>query len=212
MAKDERGKYIVIEGTDGAGTTTQKDLLKGYLADQGVPAIDIAEPGGTPIGDAIRLIIKDGALPRSRESNLDMFTICRRELARQVIAPAIAQGTFVVSDRNWFSTVAYQGFGEGLDVGHITDRTRSELGGFFLPDAALIIDVPVEISETRMQHRGTSANDHFEQMGRPFFEKVRQGYLWSAQEYGLPVVDGTQGIETVHQAILAKLGELAIFE
>jgi len=204
----QRGKYIVIEGTDGSGTTSQKDKLKQSLLDAGQEVIDVAEPGGTPIGDALRLIIKDGSLMRSPETDLDLFTACRRELAQQVIKPALAKGISVLSDRNWFSTIAYQGYGEGMDVSAIVERTRIALGQCFIPDITFIIDVPVEVSEERMKLRNSGANDYFEQKGREFFEKVRQGYLWVSDEYQLPVIDGTKSIEEVHSDIRLYLEDM----
>lgn len=203
---DSAARYMVIEGTDGAGTTTQKDMLTRHLTGRGDSVVEIAEPGGTPIGDALRLIIKDGNLTRSPRTNLELFTICRRELAAQVIAPSLQAGTNVVSDRNWFSSVAYQGFGEQLDVAEIIDVTHRTLGEHFLPHAAVIIDVPVTVSEARIKDRATGADDHFERKGAAFFEAVREGYLWLAQEFDIPVVDGTQSIEAVHQNVLGALG------
>lgn len=202
---------MVIEGTDGAGTTTQKDLLMQVLAEGwGQHVISVAEPGGTPVGDALRRIIKDASLERSPETNFDMFTASRRELARQIIEPALAGGTHVISDRNWFSSVAYQGFGEGGVVQSILERTQEALGKLFIPNLAIIVDVSVEVSETRMQGRNTSANDYFEQKGRLFFERVREGYLWIAHEFGFPVVDGSQSIETVHGDVMEHLGNFAV--
>ncbi len=198
---EKLGQYIVIEGTDGAGTTTQKDLLQKTLIENNENVIGLAEPGGTLIGDELRLIVKNGSLPRSPETNLDIFTICRRELVRQVIEPALEEGTHVISDRNWFSTIAYQGFGEGLSIEDITNRMKLALGKLFLPNFAVIIDVPVEVSEVRIGHRGTDANDNFEKKGRDFFEKVREGYLWIAKEYDLSIIDGTQSIKEVQSSI-----------
>lgn len=201
---DEKlGKYIVIEGTDGAGTTTQKDILKQALIIQGQRTIAVAEPGGTAIGDQLRLIIKNGSLDRSPDTNMDLFAICRRELAEQVIGPNISSGINVVSDRNWFSTVAYQGFGEGLETSEITERMQKVLGKYFLPDIVMIIDVPVEVSEARIKNRGIEVNDTFEQKGRTFFEKVREGYLWLAAKYDIPIIDGTMVPEDVHAVVLS---------
>ncbi|HEY5267861.1 MAG TPA: dTMP kinase [Candidatus Saccharimonadales bacterium] len=199
---EKLGKYIVIEGTDGAGTTTQKDLLIENLAERGQKVIGVVEPGGTLIGRALRSIVLDGSLERSPETNLDLFSISRRELALQVIEPQINDGVYVISDRNWFSSVAYQGFGEGLDYQKIFDKSFSALGKFIIPNTTIIIDVPVEVSEERMKHRGIDASDTFEKKGRTFYEKVREGYLWVADEFGLKIVDGTKTIEQVHSEII----------
>jgi dTMP kinase len=197
-----RGKYILIEGTDGAGKTTQKELVKKALLARGEKVIDVYEPGGTPIGDQLRLIIKDASLARGPETNLDLFTVARRELVDQVIRPALKSGKHVISDRNWFSTIAYQGFGEGVDVAAIVEKSRAAMGDLFLPDIGLVISVPIEIAEDRMGIRSTSHGDAFERKGREFFEKVHEGYLWCAQEYKLPVIDGSPSIEAVNKMVM----------
>jgi dTMP kinase len=212
MSSTEKGTYIVIEGTDGAGTTTQKDLLRSYFNIYGRATIDVAEPGGTPIGDALRRVVKDSRLDRSPESNLDLFNVCRRELANQVILPALYSGKNVVSDRNWFSTYAYQGFGEGIELDRIKNQARSTLGELFMPKFAVVIDVPVEVSEERIKCRGCNANDHFERKGRLFFENVREGYLSLAEEYSLPVIDGTNPINDVSRSILILMHNQGLLE
>lgn len=210
MSEKYPGKYIVIEGTDGAGTTTQKELLIPRFRDLGKNIIELAEPGGTPIGEALRLILKDKNLERTPKTNLDLFTICRRELAEQVIRPALENNAIVISDRNWLSTIAYQGFAEGIPVNEIIDKTKEALGDVFLPDFTAVIDVPVDISFQRMKKRKTSSNDYFEQRGRVYFGEVRKGYLWGANEFGLPVIDGTKSIESVHKEIISYLGKAAL--
>jgi dTMP kinase len=201
MSETTPGSYIVIEGTDGAGTTTQKELLMDHILEAGQDVIAVAEPGGTAIGKALRLIFKDAAIERDPSTNVALTTICRRELLRQVIEPTIEEGTNVISDRNWFSTVAYQGFGESYDVDEIVEASVKALGRFAMPNYAVIIDVPTDVAKERILARGESGGDYFEQKGRTFFDNVRAGYRWVAQEYKIPVIDGTQSIEEVHAEI-----------
>ncbi len=207
------GKYIVLEGLDGAGTTTQLHEVGSYLAEIGQNVIEIAEPGDTVIGGLLRKIIKDSSIERMPESNLDMFTISRRELAVQVIEPNIDRGIHVISDRNWFSSVAYQGFGEGIDHYHIVDRMKQALGKFFMPDLVLIVKVPVDVAISRMINRDDTKKDFFESKGSQYFEKVYDGYNWLAQEFNqnTVVVDGTKSVEEVKQDLVGQiLGRLSL--
>ncbi len=206
MSENKPGRYIVIEGSDGAGTTTQKDLLTAQLASLGRQVLGIREPGQTEFGKRIREIFKDASLERSVETNIDLATIDRRETTQQVIAPAVSNGIDVISDRNWFSTVAYQGFGEGYrPLEGIIDKSHAAMGRFLLPHLAVIIDVPIEVSQQRMRNRGSGANDFFEQKGSDFFERVRKGYLYVAELYDIEVIDGTQSIDKVHEEIAMLL-------
>ncbi len=208
-----KGKYIVIEGLDGAGTTTQLHEMGSYFKEISEPAITIAEPGDTVIGGLLRKIIKNSSIKRLPESNLDMFTISRRELAAQVIEPNIDNGIHVVSDRNWFSSVAYQGFGEGIDHQHIVERMKQALGRFFMPDLVVIVKVPVDVAIERMIERDETKQDYFESMGETYFEKVYQGYEWLSSEFNqnTVVVDGTKSIEEVRQDLISHLaGRLSI--
>jgi dTMP kinase len=192
-----RGRYYVIEGTDGAGTTTQAEKL---IRDLGRASL-VEEPGGTPIGREIRKILKDTQLPRDPTTNLDLFTIARFELVQQVIRPNLDEGVNMVSDRNWFSSWAYQGFGEGLSLDYIYRKSQDNLGAFMWPDFSVIIDIPVEVSEERIKKDGRGP-DYFESKGKDFFENVRQGYLNFSETYNIPVIDGTQNIDEVHDDIV----------
>ena len=158
----------------------------------------------------MRPIIKNADLARSPESNLELFTACRRELARRVIEPALRAGRWIVSDRNWLSSLAIQGFGEGLSVQTIVERSQEALGDQFMPDYTIIIDAPVEVVAARLLGRGPRANDLFRASGQDHFEKLRSGYLWAATEYNIPFVDGTQSPEVVHSQIMQHLGALML--
>lgn len=164
----------------------------------------VSEPGTTEIGQQLRAVLKSDS-PRSPESNLDLFTVSRRELFQQVVGPLVASKVIVVADRSWVSTEAYQGSGEGLDKSLIRRRSEEALGRYFLPDFGVIIDVDLDISRSRVSERG--ASDYFEQKGKDFFAQVRDGYLAFADEYGWPVIDGTQSIEKVHEDIKKAISE-----
>jgi dTMP kinase len=197
-----RGLYIVIEGLDGAGKTTQHELLKAALTAKGHDVIDVFEPGGTPIGNAVRQVLKDGSLERTPESNFDLFTACRRELLVQVMLPALRAGKIVLSDRNWFTSVTIQSFGEGLSRNLIIERSKEVMGDHFMPDVPLILDISGAKAYERLQSRGGQKADYFEKQGAAFLEKHHQGYLWIATEFDVPLIDATQDRETIHAQIM----------
>ncbi len=196
-------KYVVIEGIDGAGKTTQKKLLIDYLHSNNQTVCDIKEPGGTLLGEKIRQIIKDSKIIRSPESDFELFNICRRELAQQIISQELTLGHWVICDRNWFSSVAYQGFGQGLPVDLIINQTKKTLKKLFLPDVSIIIDLPVKIAFDRLNQRQQDmTNDSFESKGPIFYQKVRDGYNWLVEQYSIYKIDGQLSIEKNNQAII----------
>jgi dTMP kinase len=201
---EKRGLYIVHEGTDGSGKSTQVTHTAKYLNDNNLETISVAEPGGTSIGDALRPIIKDGKLYRSPISNVELFGIARRELADQVTRPALESGINVVSDRNWRSTDIYQGFGEGLDRDLIHHKTYEVIGDLMFPDLIQIIWVPVDVVEERIRNR-PKGSDYFEQKGREFFQKLVDGYLTLSEELGIDIIDGTQKENKVHQDVIEQI-------
>jgi dTMP kinase len=207
MSELINGQYLVIEGSDGAGKTTQAKRLLTSLIESEVSAKELIEPGGTEIGILLRGIILKPDLPKLPESEFDLFTVARRELTKKVIRPAVNNGTTVVCDRNWFSSVAYQGFGRGLDVRMIIERTKQAMGDYFMPDGVVILDVPLEVAEERISSRTKS--DWFEQQGREFFENVKHGYEWLAEKYNIVVIDGTQNEARVANEIFLHLGNTA---
>jgi len=204
MIEQTRGSYVFIDGPEGAGKTTQKDLYVEALLSRGISAEELIEPGTTPIGKLLRKIILDPDIDKSVETELDLFTAARRENVNQTTRPGVEEGKHFVSDRGWYASVAYQGFGGGLDPELIIERNREAMAEFFVPDASLILDVPVEITRERLRSRGTSA-DWFEYKGPEYFHKVRKGFLWLAGEFDIPVVDGTQSVEAVQQEVFSIL-------
>ena len=210
MAQAKKGKYIVIEGMDGAGTTTQRDLFMQYCKRSNINVITIEEPGGTPIGQLLRKILKDSQIQRLPISNLDMFMIARRELADQIIKPALQKGIHVISDRNWLSSYAYQGYAEGLDTALIANKAQETLGELATPDGRILLDIPVEVSRQRLSERGAVATDYFENKGNAFFEAVRNGYLEGAKNYDYTVIDGTAPIAAIHQKIVSLCNNVLV--
>jgi dTMP kinase len=198
------GIYSAFEGVDGSGKSTQAKLATEYLIADNEDTIMVAEPGGTPIGEALRTIIKNGDLSRDPISNLELFTICRHELGVQVITPALLNGTTIVSDRTWHSSDIYQGRGEGLDRDLIYQKTLDAIADLILPDLLFVILVPLEVIEERMMKRGSSAQDYFEQKGESFYRKLIDGYAELAERSGVVGIDGAQSEDKVHSDVMRE--------
>lgn len=223
----ERGTYIVIEGNDGTGKSTQVKLLTKLLREQGLDAEMIEEPGSedpeksTPVANFLRSIIKNGKLHRDPEINLALFSAARRELWEHKIAPALSRGAAVLAARNYFSTLAYQGRGEGLDEAHIIETTRLFTDERYIsPDLLLVLTLEDETErakriEGRREGAPLSHPDTFESRGGDFQRAVNQAYTDLAREHNLPTIsclDGTRSktieeiqTEITQQPIIAAL-------
>jgi dTMP kinase len=207
-----RGKYIVIEGHDGTGKSTQVEMLREYLKqDHAIESEEIHEPAGVPIADELRTIIKNGELDRDPLTNLLLFTAARREIYRQKIVPALGRGAWVLAARSWISTVAYQGYGEGLDPDYIKKVTREFTDiHYMIPDWTTILDVSDETLRTqRISERGELENpDTFESKDDEFQMKVKTGYLEIAHKNSIAIIDASPSKEAVHQQIVQSLEKL----
>ncbi|MFZ2836297.1 MAG: dTMP kinase [Candidatus Saccharimonadales bacterium] len=195
-----RGKYIVIEGGDGTGKTTQADILQQRLQAEGKTVLHIKEPGGTPVAEAIRSVILNGTLERTPMTNILLFTANRHELWHSTIKPALDSGTWVISTRNYWSTLAYQGYGEGMSASVIEAITATFTDKEYMqPDYGLILTIDdLEVSKRRVQERGDlDAPDTFESREIEFQQRVSDGYLKVAAQYNLPIVSASQSIEAV---------------
>lgn len=197
-----RGKYIVIEGGDGTGKTTQLELLDEYLRSRGIKTYVAHEPGGTPIADALRTIIKDGSLVRTAPTNVLLFTAARHEMWQHA-KKELERGMYVLSSRNYLSTIAYQGMGEGLDVELITQTTETFTDKRYMqPDHTIILTLDNESKKARIAKRGALEKpDTFESRDESFQQKVNDAYLEIARANNLPIVSAAQSIEAIHQAI-----------
>lgn len=189
------GIYIVIEGNDGAGKSTQVELLASYYRQQGREAIIIEEPGSddpdktTPIASYLRSLIKNGTLARDPEINLALFSAARRELWQQKIAPALNRGAVVISARNYISTLAYQGYGEGVNTDHIMAITKLFTDERYMkPDFIIILTLDNENErKKRIAKRGqiVDTSDTFESRGSNFQKRVDTAYRTIAGELAL---------------------------
>ena len=176
-----KGKFITVEGIEGVGKTTNLEFIYRQLLAAGRDVIVTREPGGTPLGEAIRALLLDPAYTgMDSKCELQLMFAARAEHLAQVVWPALDRGQWVLCDRFTDATYAYQGGGRGIDSGVIA-RLEDLVQGEFRPDVTLLLDVPVEIGLSRAGNRG--ALDRFEQEQVEFFERVRQAYLDMAQTY-----------------------------
>ena len=205
-----RGKYIVIEGQDGTGKSTQVALLRKKLAALGIDSIGLREPGGTPIADRVSSVIKNGHLERTPETNLLLFTANRRESWAKATT-ALDRGTWVIAERNYFSTLAYQGYGEGLDHNLIVQITKKFTDDLYMtPDLAVILSLDDEIERTkRINERGDlAAPDTFESREAQFQIAVKEGYMQVASEYNVPIISSSRAKEVIATEIYSLIRNL----
>jgi len=198
-----RGRFITIEGGEGAGKTTQVRLLVAALERARIPAKATREPGGSPGGEAIRRLLLEGASERwDAVGEALLLVAARSDHVARLIAPSLAQGVWVVSDRFADSTFAYQGYGRGLALEDLATLHRFALGNF-APDLTVILDLPAEIGLARAKARA-SIYDRFELLDQAFQERLRQGFRQIAAEDGARcvLIDGSNDLQTVHRAIL----------
>ncbi len=195
-------KFIVIEGLEGAGKTTARDVVVATLREQGIADIVFTrEPGGTPLAEKLRELIKQGIEGEqvTDKAELLMLYAARVQLVENVIKPALARGAWVVGDRHDLSSQAYQGGGRGMDTVLMAQLKQSVLGEF-APDMTLYLDVTPEIGLQRARARGEL--DRIEQESLNFFTRTRQRYLaLAANDASIKTIDATQPIEQVSAAI-----------
>ncbi len=201
------GLFITFEGTEGGGKSTQITRLAEHLQNLGRTVRVLREPGGTPIGEEIRHLLKHSEANRAMtpEAELLLMNASRAQLVREVIRPALDAGEIVLCDRFYDSTVAYQGYGRGLDLAHVKAVIDFAVGET-RPDVTLLLMVPVEVSEARRLARESvsgKVRDRFEEADRAFFTRVEQGYraLASAEPRRVTSIDATQSIEAVADAV-----------
>jgi dTMP kinase len=207
----ERGKYIVIEGHDGTGKSSLVDRLGQKLGSLGISSIHVHEPGGAPLADDLRHLIKNGNLERDAWTNVLLFTAARRAAWLQTIEPALDQGQWVLAERNWYSTIAYQSYGEGEPIEPIEEITRKNVGDRYVnPDLAFILDVrDHDERRRRIGERGTLEKpDAFESMPDDFQERVKEGYVRFANERGITVIDASPSISEVEDKIWEYISPL----
>jgi len=200
--------FITFEGIEGAGKTTHMQFACTYLEKQGVSVVQTREPGGTALGERIRALLLDDELPAmAAKTELMLMFAARVEHIDKVIQPALTQGQWVLSDRFYDASYAYQGYGRGMDLALI-DQLKSFSVGELKPDLSLLFDLDLETSAARVTGRGKA--DRFEQEQADFFSKVRAGYLALAKQEParIQILDACQTIDEVQQGIEVHLAAL----
>lgn len=194
-----KGLFITFEGGDGCGKTTQIELLDKYLQSKGYKTLVTREPGAKGLGIKLREILLnyDGEVSPTCESFL--FLADRAQHVDCIIKPALEEGVIVLCDRHTDSTVAYQGYGRGLDLEQIHKLNNIATSGL-KPDLTIVLDVDVETSQSRVGKE----KDRMESAGIEFFERVRKGFLEIAKQepQRVKVINSAESIENIHKQIV----------
>ena len=196
-----RGAFVVFEGGDGAGKSTQVQLLVEALVDRGVPVLRTRQPGGTPLGNALRDLVLHGD-PMSARAEALLFAADKAQHVADVIEPALSAGTTVVCDRYVDSSVAYQGAGRGLGADEV-ERVQDWAVGGLAPDLTVVVDVTPDEGRRR---RG-QVHDRLEAEGEDFHAAIRTHFLDRAAAHPTRylVVDGTLDPQDIHARVLERL-------
>lgn len=195
-----RGKFITLEGIDGAGKTTHLRWLEHLLKEKGKTVIVTREPGGTPLGEALRDILLDGRQVMHAETEALLMFAARREHLDKVILPALSRGDWIISDRFTDASFAYQGGGRGLSLQKL-DELERWVQGEFQPDVTLYLDV--SIASGRQRTSNIKQADRFEKEQDEFFRRVREAYLERSKKFPerIRVIDANQSLEDVRRSV-----------
>jgi dTMP kinase len=191
---------------DGSGKSTQAQLLSQWVREAGFPVLVTREPGGTALAEKLRPLILDPTIPCSDRAELFLLLAARAQHVREVIAPALASGVIVISDRFSLSSLAYQGYGRGLPLADICSADAIARSGI-TPDHTFVLDVPLSLALSRIGARA----DRFEGEGQDFLQRVIDGYHALAKSAtAITLIDGTATIDeiqhTLRQAVQPLLG------
>ncbi len=198
-----RGTFVVFEGPEGAGKSTQVALLAGRLRAEGRDVVTTREPGGSPVGDRIRAALLDPELTIDPLPEFLLFAAARAQHVRTRIAPALRAGATVLCDRFAASSVVYQGYGRGLDPAWLRDVNARATAGL-VPDVTVLLDVPTDVGQQRVDGRG--ASDRLERADPGFHLRVRDGFLTEAARVpGWVVIDARGDAEAVAAAVWAAV-------
>ena len=203
-----RGKFITIDGVEGAGKSTQIDFIYNLLKSKGIKLILTREPGGTDLGARIReLLLGNDIDSMHSDTELLLMFADRNEHIQTKVIPALESGHWVLSDRFTDSSYAYQGGGRGLDVKRIAELEKWVLQGF-VPDLTFLLDVDIELGMRRIKSRGMK--DRIEQETMDFFARVRDSYIQRSQMFPerIKLIDATKSIENTSQQIKSILLDL----
>lgn len=203
------GKFISIEGIEGAGKSTQLTFIADYLRDNGIDVLVTREPGGTELGEQIRDLL---LTPRDEkmvdDAELLLMFAARVQHIQQKVLPALKNGQWVISDRFIDATFAYQGGGRGIAFDRIEALANWSLQGVST-NLTFLFDLPVAVGQQRVSTRG-NAKDRIEMEKHSFFDKVRQCYLQVAQDepQRVKIIDAAESVDNIQQQLTAHLNQL----
>src|SRR5476649_965718 len=202
MTQQHQARFITFEGIDGAGKSTHIGFVTDYLRQRGVNLVSSREPGGTQLGEKLRELLLHEKMHLETEALL-MFA-SRREHIAQVIAPALARGAWVISDRFTDASFAYQGGGRGMDLRKM-EALEQWVHPDLQPDLTFLFDVPLAVARARLD--ATRSLDKFEQEQADFFANARNEYLRRAAQFPqrFRVIDSTQTIAQIQLQLVAIL-------
>lgn len=198
------GLYVTFEGGDGAGKSTQARLLSEWLEDRGYEVVQTRDPGGTPLGGAVRELLLHGGHVDERAEAL-LYAADRAQNLAEVVRPALARGAVVVQDRYIDSSLAYQGAGRPLPPSEIRELNEWATDGLW-PRLTVLLDVSPELAATRRSAAGQQA-DRLEREATEFHRRVREGFLAlaAAEPERFLVLDASLGVDALHRAILERI-------
>jgi dTMP kinase len=207
--RKERGRFITLEGVDGAGKSTHAPWIAEAIRARGVSVTATREPGGTPLGEQLRdLLLR---MPMTHDTEALLMFAARREHVEQVIRPALARGDWIVCDRFTDATYAYQGGGHGVPLARIRELEQW-IGGDCRPHRTFLFDVPPDVSRARLDRAQSAGRDldRFELEAEGFFVRVRGAYLdrAAAEPDRFRVIDSSRPLETVRAELDAELQAL----
>jgi dTMP kinase len=205
-----RGRFITLEGIEGAGKSTVAQRVSEWLAARGITARVTREPGGTPLAERVRkIVLERGPEAVSPRAETLLMFAARSIHVENLIRPALAGGEWVLCDRFTDATRAYQGYGRGMDLGWI-EQLAAAIHGDLQPDCTLLLDLPVEVGLRRARGRSGMAADRFEAETVEFFERVRQGYLALARHEPerVRVIDASLALPAVTEQVTTALESL----
>ena len=204
----DRGRFITVEGIEGAGKSTQMDVLRRFLDAKRIPVVMTREPGGTPLGETVRsLLLNPDNVGMSTDAELLLVFAARAEHLHKVVRPALESGNWVLSDRFTDATYAYQGGGRGIAQARIA-ALEQWVQGDLRPDLTLLLDVTVETGMARIVARGQP--DRCEREDGAFFQRIRDNYLQraAAEPQRFRRIDASAAVEQVSQEVCDRVGEL----
>jgi len=203
----KKGVFITFEGIDGCGKSTQRDKAVSFLQSHGIEPVITREPGGTKMSESIRhLVMSTDYGTVYDECEVLLYLAARAQHVAEVIIPALNEGKVILCDRFQEATLAYQGYGRGVDLTLLKELNRFSTKGLN-PDLTIVFDISYAISRSRMEKMNKNP-DRLEQNSEDFFQRVRTGYLAQAEQFPerFIVLDGEESIDTLSLSVQKALG------